>query len=279
MALHRMLDAIETYVYGGDGSKVLAVNRGRFSADVASIAGRLRAADSKGELGKMQIAPELLARREAFLEDQRGAAARIDSFLNEAVARFGGKPVAILANPPMLFEIASAGLKRGLEGVFAHDSYIQAGGGLKGHKLPDDWQQTVLRFFGAGKLSPGYGMSEVVASTSRDCPQGNYHLPPWMIAFQLDPVTGRQLPRGGTHVGRLGLFDLNAQTYWGGFLSGDEVRLNRGDQTPCPCGRTGAYLYPDIRRYSEQEGGDDKISCAGVADAHEKALEFILRAV
>jgi hypothetical protein len=279
MALHRMLDSIEKYVYGGDASMVLAVNRGRFSADVASIAGRLRAADAKGELGKMQIAPELLARREAFLADQRGAAARISAFLDESVTRFGGKPVAILANPPLLFDIASAGLARGLERVFARDSYIQSGGGLKGHKLPDDWQDTVLRFFGAERLSPGYGMSEVVASTSRDCPEGNYHLPPWMIAFQLDPKSGEQLPRRGTQKGRMGLFDLNAQTYWGGFLSGDEVTLNWGDETPCPCGRTGAYLHPDIRRYSEQEGGDDKISCAGVADAHEKALEFILRAV
>ena len=279
MALHRLLDAIETHVYGGDASMVLAVNRGRFSADVASIAGRLRAADAKGKLGKMQISPELLARREAFMADQRGAATRIDAFLDEAVERFAGKPVAVLANPPMLFDIASAGLSRGLEKVFAPSSYIQAGGGLKGHKLPDDWQGTVLRFFGADRLSPGYGMSEVVASTSRDCPEGNYHLPPWMIAFQLDPVSGELLPRIGTQVGRLGLFDLNAETYWGGFLSGDEVRLNWGDQHPCECGRIGAFLYPEIRRYSEKEGGDDKISCAGVADAHEKALEFILRAV
>lgn len=279
MALHRLLGAIETHVYDGDASMVLAVNRGRFSADVASIAGRLRAANAKGELGKLEISPELLARREAFMEDQRGAAARIDAFLDEAVKRFAGKPVAILANPPMLFDIASAGIARGLEKVFASDSYIQAGGGLKGHKLPDDWQDIVLRFFGAERLSPGYGMSEVVASTSRDCPAGNYHLPPWMIAFQLDPLTGEQLPRTGTQVGRLGLFDLNARTYWGGFLSGDEVRLNWGDQQPCRCRRTGAYLYPEIRRYSEKEGGDDKISCAGVADAHEKALEFILRAV
>jgi hypothetical protein len=279
MALHRMLDAIEKYVYGGDASMVLAVNPGRFSADVASIAGRLRTADAKGELGKAQIAPELLARREEFLQDQRGAAARVNAFLDESVTRFAAKPVAILANPPMLFDIASAGLARGLENVFAKDSYIQAGGGLKGHKLPDDWQHTVLRFFGAERLSPGYGMSEVVASTSRNCPEGNYHLPPWMIAFQLNPTSGQQLPREGTHVGRLGLFDLNAQTYWGGFLSSDEVKLNWGNETPCACGRTGAYLYPEIRRYSEQEGGDDKISCAGVADAHEKALDFILRAV
>jgi hypothetical protein len=258
MALHRLLDAIESDVYSGDESMVLAVNRGRFSADVASIAGRLRA---------------------AFLVDQQGAPARIKAFLDEAVARFSGKPVAILANPPMLFNIASAGLERGMENIFARDSYIQAGGGLKGHKLPDDWQKAVLRFFGAERLSPGYGMSEVVASTSRDCPQGNYHLPPWMIPYQLDPSSGKLLPRRGSGVGRLGLFDLNAQTYWGGFLSGDEVKLNWGDEAPCACGRTGAYMYPDLRRYSEQEGGDDKISCAGVADAHEKAMEFILRAV
>lgn len=34
---------------------------------------------------------------------------------------------------------------------------------------------------------------------------------------------------------------------------------------------------PDIRRYSEIEGGDDKITRAGAPEAHDKALDFILQ--
>jgi len=34
---------------------------------------------------------------------------------------------------------------------------------------------------------------------------------------------------------------------------------------------------PAIRRYSESEGGEDKITCAGAPDAHSRALDFITR--
>ncbi len=34
-------------------------------------------------------------------------------------------------------------------------------------------------------------------------------------------------------------------------------------------------MEPAIRRYSEKEGGDDKITCAGAAGVHDKALDLI----
>ncbi len=42
MAYHRLLDYLQSDLYGGDPSRVLAANPGRLSADAASIGGRLR---------------------------------------------------------------------------------------------------------------------------------------------------------------------------------------------------------------------------------------------
>ena len=92
----------------------------------------------------------------------------------------------------------------------------------------------------------------------------------------LDPKTGEQFPRTGTAKGHLGLFDLLPESYWGGFLTGDEVTLSWSD-APCKCGRHGAYIHPGIRRYSDREGGDGKITCAGAPEAHDEALKFLER--
>ncbi len=278
MAQHRLLDYLQEYLYGGDASKIVTTNPSRFSADAASIGGRLRVAEAKGELGKIQISPKLMSRRDAFVKEQEKSSGYMDAFLQDVTTRFRGKPVSILAHVPMLFHVATEGLKRGIENLFARDLFIMAGGGMKGQTLPDGWRETVDRFFGNAPLSDGYGMTEMVAST-RACPQGRYHLPPWEIPFLLDPATGQQYPRTGTQTGRFGAFDLNAQTYWGGFLTGDEVTLSWGDDSPCACGRIGPYIHRGIRRYSEGEGGDDKITCAGAPDAHDKAIEFILQSI
>ena len=278
MAQHRLLDFLQSDLYGGDASMIVTTNPTRFSADAASIGGRLRVAERKGELGSISISPKLLQRREAFLEEQKNSRAYLDAFYADVWKRFRGKPVSILAHVPMLLNIATEGLKRGYENAFAKDSFIMAGGGLKGQTLPDDWRETVDRFFGGAPLSDGYGMTEMVAST-RACPQGRYHIPPWQTPFLLSPETGQPYPRTGTHTGRYGAFDLNAQTYWGGFLTGDEVTLSWGDQEPCGCGRIGPYVHRGIRRYAEKEGGDDKITCAGAPEAHDKAIEFILESI
>ena len=71
----------------------------------------------------------------------------------------------------------------------------------------------------------------------------------------------------------MAFFDLLPDTHWGGFISGDEVTIT-WDQ-PCGCGRTGHFLAPTIGRYSEQRGGDDKISCAASSGAHEEAMDFL----
>jgi hypothetical protein len=61
-------------------------------------------------------------------------------------------------------------------------------------------------------------------------------------------------------------------SYWGGFISGDEVTA---DWSPCQCGRTTPHLEGRIERYSEKQGGDDKITCAASDEAHGAALEML----
>jgi hypothetical protein len=91
----------------------------------------------------------------------------------------------------------------------------------------------------------------------------------------LDPDSGALLLRRGTQTGRLGIIDVGTQTRWGGFLTGDEITLNWGDEQPCGCGRKGTFIVGEIRRYSELRGGDDKITCAGAPGIQDRALEFI----
>ena len=95
------------------------------------------------------------------------------------------------------------------------------------------------------------------------------------ITYLLDAQSGRLLPREGVQRGRFGYMDLAAETHWGGGLSGDAVTVHWGRQA-CACGRQGPFVE-SIERLSEQQGGDDKISCAGAQTAHDAALEFLTR--
>jgi hypothetical protein len=277
MAQHRLLDWLQERLYQGDASKIITTNPGCFSADAASVSGRLRVAVARGTLGSLQLSPALLARRDAFLADQNNIERYFDEFFERCMA-YKGQPVCIMAHVPMLHNVALQGLKRGYETMFAETSFIQAGGGLKGQSLPEDHRATIDRFFGGAPLSDGYGMSEMVAST-RACPVGHYHIPPWEIPFLLDPASGAQYPRTGTRSGRFACFDLNAETYWGGFVTGDAVTLSWGDTEPCGCGRIGPYVHRGIRRFSEAEGGDDKVTCAGAPDAHDNAINYLIQSM
>jgi hypothetical protein len=278
MAQHRHLDFLQEHLFGGDARMIVTTNPTRFSADAASIGGRLRVAEAKGELGKIQISPKLLERRDAFLKDQEKTSAYLDAFFDEVSSRLRGHVVSVMGHVPMLYNIAVQAANRGVENLFSSDSFVAAGGGMKGHKLPVDWRESVDRFLGGAPLIEGYGMTEVVAAT-RLCPGGHYHLPSWHVPFLLDPDSGKVHPRTGTGTGRYGAFDLNAQTYWGGFLTGDEVTLSWGDREPCVCGRIGPYFHQGLRRYTEKEGGDDKITCAGAPEAHDKAIEFVIKQI
>ena len=106
------------------------------------------------------------------------------------------------------------------------------------------------------------------------CEHNHYHFQPWVVPFLLDPDTSKPLPRKGRITGRGAFYDLGSETRWGGFISGDELTVDW--DTPCPCGRTSAYIEEgSISRYSAKRGGDDKINCAATEAAHQDAMDFL----
>jgi len=258
----------------GSEDRLHALRPGRMSSDAAYLAGRVRLATARGELDQLEINPALHARREEFEREQREMAESLPRFIDETVAQLEGRRIWMLATWNVLYAIAKAGIDRGLEHVFAPDSLVTTGGGAKGQVVPDDWEQTVQRFIGVDHVQHSYVMSEITA-LNKMCEHGRYHFEPWIIPFVLDPGDGSPLggrDRVGEHTGRCAVFDLVAATYWGGFITGDEVTMSFEE---CDCGRTTAHLARRIERYSDKQGGDDKITCVAAEDAHRAALEFL----
>jgi hypothetical protein len=242
------------------------------SADALSLGGRLSAAAAKGDIGRTTLSPKLLARRDEFIKEQTNAPLRGKQFLDSIIERYRGKRVMMMGNWVYQYGAAKEGIDRGLHHVFARDSLIHTAGGLKGNKLPDNFRDVVQEFLGVDRVHESYGMSEMMALLPK-CPEHRHHISPWVIPYLLDPKTGVLFPKTGTQTGRFGFIDLAATTYWGGFLTGDEVTID-WDGT-CKCGRIGPRVHDSIRRYTEKEGGDDKITCAGAPEALDKALAFI----
>ena len=253
--------------------KFHAAYPGRMSSDVLYLAGRLHAAKAQGNLHSLALSPSLLQRKAEFEAIQKSMPARMDAFFRTILDTLQGKRVFLQGTWNVLLGLADIGLERNVAGFFAENSVLVSGGGGKGMVMPDDWKERVLRFTGASGIHMVYSMSET-PSQNLLCDYGHYHLAPWIIPFVLDPQTGDPLPREGTVTGRAAFFDLIATSHWGGFISGDEVTINW--DCDCPCGRTSPYLMSNIERYSEKTGGDDKITCAATAEAHEEALEFLV---
>ena len=264
----RVAELLERRVAGAP-ERFHALHPGRMSADLLLLAGRLRAAQARGE--RLDVDEPLLARRAEFEAEQREMRYSVPRFLAELDAHVRGKFVFLLGLTNITFQLAQAGIEAGIEGLFAPDSVVQVGGGGKGIVLPADFEEVIGRFAGVPAIDNVYGMSEVNA-THRRCERGRYHIAPTAVLYVLDPDDGHVLPREGVHTGRAAFYDLLAETYWGGIVSGDEVTV---DWSPCGCGQTTPHLAPSIQRYSEKQGGDDKITCAATEEATQSALDFL----
>jgi len=114
-------------------------------------------------------------------------------------------------------------------------------------------------------------MSEGMGFAPR-CSEKHFHIMPHTVPFLFDRDM-KLLPREGAQTGRYAFFDLQAETYWGGFISGDQVTIHWDED--CPCGWKGPRVGPVITRFAEMEGGDDKISCAGTAQAYNDFMDFV----
>lgn len=268
----RINDIYEKLVAKGDPDFMHIALPGKMSADILYLAGRIRAAKAKGQLDRLEVPENLLARLDQFEASAAERGRQMQEFLDDIVTRLAGERVWMAVAPTYLWPLAEKALAQGKSHLFSPDSVISTGGGAKGMVLPDNWREEVSRFAGTGRVPMNYSMTELSGS-NLDCEKGHYHIAPWLIPFVLDPDTSKPLPRTGRVTGRMAFYDLLPDAHWGGFISGDEVTITW--DKPCGCGRTGPYLDGRIGRYSEQRGGDDKISCAASYDAHEEAMDFL----
>lgn len=256
----------------GDEAFMHTAFPGAMSADILYLAGRLRAAKARGDLDRLEIAPNLLARLNEFETDQSVRTEQMQQFLDRITSELAGQRVFMACAPTYLWPLAQKGLAEGCSGVFASNSVVSTGGGSKGMVLPDDWKTKVMEFAGVDHIPTNYAMTEMNANNLM-CERGRYHVAPWIIPFVLDPDSSKPMPRTGTVTGRFGFYDLLPDTHWGGFITGDEVTVTW--DRPCGCGREGPFLDGRIARFSETRGGDDKISCAASAEAHEEAMDYL----
>ncbi|RJF92755.1 hypothetical protein [Noviherbaspirillum saxi] len=256
-----------------DESNFHAAYPATLSSDVLHLGAKLRAAHAKGTLDRLDISPEMIEKKKAFDKLQAEMPKHLAGFFEEMATKLKGKRVYIGATWNLLHNMAKAGLERGLEGVFHPDSYITTTGGAKGVVQPEGWREDVMRFTGVKTLNETYAMSELVSGSNPRCEHGHFHFTPTVIPFLLDPETSKPLPREGRVTGRAAFYDLGADIHWGGFITGDEITVEW--DKPCACGRPSAYVAGPIQRYSEKNGGDDKITCAATEGSHREAMDFL----
>jgi len=156
----RIANMIKRGFTGGDESKFHALYPDAIDTDLMFLASKMRAAASRGELDRLVIDPALAARKDEFIAMQARQPQELDAFFTEITEKLRGKRVFMIGAYNIMYDIARAGLDRGVRNVFAKDSAILTGGGLKGVALPDDYMDVIGEFLGVDRIQEGYGFSE-----------------------------------------------------------------------------------------------------------------------
>jgi hypothetical protein len=206
--------------------------------------------------------PSEIAEFEQAMKARGGRSEQLMARMIDAIIDHRSEPSIIVGLTPQLWSVVQAARERGLtDGCFHPDTVVVSGGGAKGFDLPEDHVEQIMRFMGLGldRFTQGYGMQEV-STGGRMLEWGRYSFPGWIVPLVLDD-TGENLIRAreGTVTGRMAIFDVSIDGRWGGTVTGDRVTV---DFSPSPEGRAGPSVL-EIARYSELEGGDDKLTCAG----------------
>jgi hypothetical protein len=241
------------------------------SSDLLSLAGRLAQAEERGELDKLEIDPTLLEKRAQLIESGRHRDEDLERWFRKLAGEYREQKVWIAGLSAELTRLATRGMEQGVRCQFGAGTALLSGGGMKGYAAPADWKARIMSFFGVDRIGSLYGMSECMGQAPR-CTEGFYHFFPFTIPIVLD-ADFAPLPREGAQTGRMALFDLLADTYWGGFISSDRVIIHWDED--CNCGWKGPRLEDDIARYSDLPGEDDKISCAGTAAAYNQFMDYV----
>jgi hypothetical protein len=258
----------------GGWENLYTLYQSKVSSDLMSLAGRLQSAEDRGEVEKLGLDPALLEARRELIEQGKRREQDMQAWFEKLLVNFRGKRVKVGGSYGDLVRLAMYGQSKGLKCEFAPGSVLMSGGGLKGFKdAPANYKELIREFFGIERMCSLYGMSECMGFAPK-CSHGHFHFMPYTIPIVLDREA-RPLPRKGKHTGRIALFDLLAETYWGGFISGDQATMHWDED--CPCGWKGPYIEDDITRFAEMEGGDDKITCAGSAQAYNEFMDFVMQ--
>jgi hypothetical protein len=247
------------------------------SADFMSIAMRMARAKKAGNLKAFDTLKAIFQTRGEIVTLQARKAGMTREFFQKMVREYRGKRVFLMAQATDLLDIANEGLASGVSNVFAPDSVLLTGGGFKGREdvASANWKDLLQAFYGVDQVFMCYGMTEL-NTYHPACSKGVYHLFPWNIPLALS-LDGKLQPRTGAQTGRAGYFDLLAQTYWGGILTGDHITIHYDEE--CGCGWKGPWIEDNVQRVTELMRGDDIISCAGVKDAAVSLDEFLLENV
>lgn len=267
----RIIQNMAEYGAHGDNRHMVTVG-GKLSTDLLWMTGRMRKAQADGKVDQLKQTKAWQRLSGRMTELEKNKAKVYDEFYKDVIVRLKDKTVVLTTGLNYYFEMVRCAEKYGLEIRFAEDSMLIVAGGLKGSVLSAEQIDKVYKTI-PHKFMEVYGCSELITGLCRKCAKGHYHPPPWIVSFVLDPETGAPYPRQGTRTGRFAGFDLLAETYWGGFITGDKVTVNYDGG--CGCGRNGSYLYGDVVRYADIQGGDDKINCQRTADAVEEMTEYL----
>jgi hypothetical protein len=240
------------------------------TADLLSLAARMQSAEAAGEV--LEIDPQLLEQREQLVAWTSTREEGVERWLSQ-LADHRGQQLRIQGTSADLTRAALRGRELGIVCEPAPNSILVPGGGMKGYKdAPDDWEALLKDFYGVDRTYSFYGMSECLGYAPR-CEHGFYHFYPYTLPVVLDE-NYEALPRSGVQTGRMALFDFLAESYWGGFITGDQVTMHW--DYDCECGQGGPRIDGNITRFSDLTGGeDDKISCAGTTEAYNAFMDFV----
>jgi hypothetical protein len=217
-------------------------------------------------IGDATATPEEIAEFEVGQKLRRDAGDQLLDGIIDKILAHRDEPTLIVGLTPQLFRVVEAARDRGIpEGSFHPDTRVLSGGGAKGFDLPPDHVEQIMKFMGLtlDNFIQGYGMQE--ASTGAAMKEwGRYEFPGWIVPLVLDDSGEKLLDPRGKVTGRMALFDVSIEGRWGGIVSGDRVVM---DYEPSPSGRA-VPAVTEIARYSELDGGDDKLTCAGTIDSY-----------
>ena len=98
------------------------------------LVSKMRAAASRGELDRLVIDPVLAARKDEFIAMQMRQPQELDVFFTEIAEKLRGKRVFMIGTYNLMYDVAKAGLERGIKGYSPRTRRYSPAAELKGFR-------------------------------------------------------------------------------------------------------------------------------------------------